>query len=186
MKNDAKLYILFGLLGMLGFLTITAKGRMFARRIGEKIMDLSTAGLDKLKKEEGFSPVPYRDAQGFSIGYGHYILPHEKDTLKNVTEEQARELLHKDTAIAANAVKRLVKVPLTQNQFDALVSFVYNVGVGAFSKSNLLRQLNSKNYAAAAQQFPVWNKMTTPGGEKVVIAALVKRRAHEQELFMSA
>lgn len=185
-SNRTNVVIIGGLIALLGWLTLTGRGRTVARMIGGKIVELSTAGLDKLKHEEGFSPVPYPDAQGFSIGYGHFILPHEKDTLKRITEDQGRELLRRDTLIASNAVKRLVKVPLTQNQFDALVSFVYNVGEGAFSKSTLLRQLNAKNYAAAANQFPIWNKMTTPAGTKVVVAALDKRRANEQLLFMSA
>ena len=76
-------------------------------------------------------------------------------------------------------VNDLVKVPLTQNQFDALVSLTYNIGTGAFEKSTLLKKLNTGDYQGAADQFTVWNK----GGGKV-LQGLVNRRAKEKEVFL--
>lgn len=77
-------------------------------------------------------------------------------------------------------------MPLTQNQFDALVSFSYNEGAGAFEESTLLHKLNLKDYNDAADQFLVWNKITDPKtGEKIVLDTLVKRRAQERKLFLS-
>ena len=142
-------------------------------------MDFSDKGLDNIKRFEGFSPVPYKDAQGFSIGYGHFIKPGEN--LTAVSEGQARILLKQDAAIASAAVKNSVKVPLTQNQFDALVSLSYNIGITAFRNSTLLQKLNAGDYSAAADQFARWNRSQ---GEQ--IAALDRRRASERELFLTA
>lgn len=139
-------------------------------------MEFSAQGYDVIKRFEGFSPSPYRDAQGWSIGYGHFILPGEN--LSWIDQAQADELLRKDAAIAVSAVNQMVKVPLSQNQFDALVSFVYNVGTGAFGSSTLLRLLNAGDYSGAASQFDRWNK-----SQNQVLTALVERRAKERELF---
>lgn len=183
--KPAQVWLLVGLLGFLGYITLTKKGRELALEIGQEIMKFSDNGLNVIKRFEGFSAVPYRDAQGWSIGYGHFILPGEN--LTQIDKAQAEVLLRKDAAIAEAAVDTHVTVPLTQNQFDALVSFVYNIGVSAFTKSTLLRKLNSGDYAAAAAQFAVWNKITdATTGQKVVKLALVTRRQGEQALFMSA
>ena len=174
-----KALALAGLLATLAYLSMTKSGRGVAEQIGESIMKFSDNGIDVIKRFEGFSSVPYRDAQGWSIGYGHFIKPDE--TLTAVSEEQANELLRQDAATASAAVSNNVTVPLTQNQFDALVSFTYNVGVTAFRNSTLLKKLNAGNYSGAADQFARWNKS---GGE--ILAALTSRRADEQELFMAA
>jgi len=85
-----------------------------------------------------------------------------------------------------DAVNQYVKTSLTQNQFDALVSFTYNEGTGALKHSTLLKKLNEKDYAGAADQFLVWNKITDPKtGEKVICETLVARRREERELFLS-
>ncbi len=78
-----------------------------------------------------------------------------------------------------SAVNTAVKVPINQNQFDALVSLTYNIGIGAFKDSTLLKKLNVKDYKGAAEQFPRWNR----GGGRV-LNGLVKRRKIEMELFL--
>lgn len=124
---------------------------------------------------EAYLPTP-NDV--WTIGWGH-----TSTTKKGmvITKEEAQDLFEKDTAWAVRAVNREVNVGLSQNQFDALVSFVFNVGEGAFKKSTLLRKLNSGDYEGAANEFPKWNKQ-----KGKVLKGLVRRRAHEQELFLSA
>lgn len=137
---------------------------------------MSAGGLQMLQGFEGFSATPYADHKGYSIGFGHLIQPGED--LTYVTQEQATALLAQDVASAQQTVQGAVTVPLTQNQFDALVSFVYNVGAGAFRASTLLRLLNAGDYAGAAAQFPRWiNASGSPS------PALVARRGDEQRLF---
>lgn len=184
MKQNTKIILLLGLSGIFAFLVFSKSGKRLAERAGVYIMELSDSALNVIKKFEGFSSKPYPDAQGFSIGYGHFILPHEKFT--SITRDQASALLRKDAMIAADAVQRLVKVTLTQNQFDALTSLVYNIGVEAFKNSTLLKKLNAGNYSEAAEQFSVWNKATVPGMGKIIVSALSNRRSDERELFLTA
>lgn len=142
-------------------------------------MMLSLAGLAHLKQWEGLKLTPYKDSAGlWTIGYGHLLKPGE--WWDSITEAKASELLADDVGTAEDAVNSLVKVPLSQPQFDALVSFVYNVGVGAFRRSTLLKRLNAGDYAGAAAQLPLWRKA---GGQ--VIQGLVNRRAAEVALFVS-
>lgn len=110
-----------------------------------------------------------------TIGYGHTKGVKMGDTC---SIEQAERWLREDCAEAETAVN-LVGVPLTQSQFDALVSFVFNVGVGAFKMSTLRRKLVAKDYMGAADEFPKWNKQAGK-----VLGGLVKRRASERELFL--
>ncbi len=104
-----------------------------------------------------------------------------KVTLKDaaITEPQALELLAKTLGKYEKAVNDYVKVPLTQNEFDALVSFTYNLGAGNLLSSTLLKKLNAGDKAGAANQFDVWNKA---GGK--VLQGLVTRRAAEKDLFL--
>lgn len=142
----------------------------------------SQTGIDLIKRFEGFVPTPYVCEGGkLTVGYGHVILPHEKDRLKHVTKEQAEAILRDDVVIAEDAVNRLVTVPITQGTFDALVSFTFNLGAGALQRSTLLELLNQKNYAAADKQLPRW---VFAGGKK--LRGLERRRAAEQELFQDA
>lgn len=111
-------------------------------------MDISKVGLDLIKEFEGFRGQPYTDVAGNpTIGYGHKILPGESFT-NGVTEAQATSLLLEDVSGAVAAVGRLVTVPLTQGQFDALVDFTYNEGAGSLRKSSLLYALNAGRYNA--------------------------------------
>ncbi len=120
-------------------------------------MQFSTAGLDLLKKSEGFRSHPYLDVAGLStIGYGHRALPLES-FLNGIDEEQAIQMLHEDISQAEESVRRLVKVALTQGQYDALVDFVYNLGGKRLAASSLLRELNFGRYGAAADQLLLWD-----------------------------
>lgn len=142
---------------------------------------ISDTALDLVKRFEGFSPTRYLCSGGkLTIGYGHVITtPHIKDFEKPITEQRARHILMMDMTYAAQAVDRLVKVPLTQNQFDALVSFVFNIGDGAFAASTLLRYLNKGRYQEAAVEFMRW---IHAGGKR--LDGLIRRRRAEQELFL--
>lgn len=139
-------------------------------------MHMSWDGLQRLADTEGFSAIPYADFKGKSIGYGHLIKPGE--SLSYVTRDDAMVLLSGDVADAERAVRTGVAVPINQNQFDALTSFAYNVGAGAFRKSTLLRKLNAGDYQGAAAEFPRWN---LAGGQP--LAALDARRAQERATF---
>lgn len=141
-------------------------------------MKIGKNGLNLIKKSEGFRAQAYLDTGKVpTIGYG---------TTKGVkmgqviTEEQATIYLMRDVASAEATVSKLVKVPLTQNQFDALVCFVYNVGSGAFSTSTLLRQLNLGMYDTVPTQLLRWNK---DNGR--VINGLTTRRQNEGALFQT-
>lgn len=112
----------------------------------------------------------------WTIGWGHTRTAKPGMT---ITLPQAEALFEKDTAWAQNAVNTRVKVPLSQHQFDALVSLVFNIGEGAFAKSTLLRKLNAKDYEGAAQQFLVWNKQ-----KGKTLKGLVRRRAEEMGYFL--
>lgn len=143
---------------------------------GGSDMHLSDAGLQALAQREGFSATPYWDHKGYSIGYGHLIKAGEN--LTSVTRDQAAQLLASDVAWAEQAVANNVTAPLSQNQFDALVSFAFNVGAPAFAKSTLVSLLNAGDYSAAGEQLPRWNKASG-----VVNGALVSRRASEVAQF---
>lgn len=141
-------------------------------------MKIGKNGLNLIKKSEGYRAQAYLDTGKVpTIGYG---------TTKGVkmgqviTEEQATIYLMRDVAGAEATVSKLVKVPLTQNQFDALVCFVYNVGSGAFSTSTLLRQLNLGMYDTVPTQLLRWNK---DNGR--VINGLTTRRQNEGALFQT-
>lgn len=113
------------------------------------------------------------------IGYGHDILPGE-NIPSPIDEAAATQLLEKDIAHVVSVINDSVSVPLNQNQFDALASFVYNIGVSAFRNSTLLKLLNQGDYAGAAAQFGRWNMF---GGH--VNAGLVARRKSEAAQFTS-
>jgi lysozyme len=120
-------------------------------------MQLSAAGLELLKRSEGFRSHTYNDVNGFpTIGYGHRILKSESFPA-GVDEARATAMLAVDVRQAEQAVLRLVKVPLTQGQFDALVDFCFNLGAGRLASSTLLKALNSGHHAEAAEQLLRWN-----------------------------
>lgn len=140
-------------------------------------MSLSQNGLDLIKGFEGLRLNAYQDSAGvWTIGYGH-TGPDVRPGM-SITQAQAEQLLRQDVARFEQAVRDNVRVPLTQNQFDALVSFTYNVGEGALQDSTLLRKLNAGDYAGAQTEFGRW---VYAGGER--LEGLERRRAAEAALF---
>ena len=143
---------------------------------------ISKTGIDLISSFEGIRLNAYDDGVGvWTIGIGTTIYPNGTKVKKGdkCTQEQALEYLQHDLKSFEKTVNDSVKVPLSQNQFDALVSLSYNIGSGAFKNSTLLKKLNAKDYAGAADQFLVWNK----GGGKV-LKGLVRRRDAERALFL--
>ena len=147
-------------------------------------MKTGKKGIDLIKEFEGFRAEPYRDAVGIpTIGYGNTYYEDGravKLTDPPITQARGEELLKSVLVRYESAVNRYVQVPISQNQFDALVSFAYNVGNENLRKSTLMKLLNEKKYGQAADQFPRWNRA---GGN--VLAGLTRRRARERELFLS-
>lgn len=139
---------------------------------------VSDAGVDFIKGREGLSLSAYSDAGSFSIGYGH-----TKTTSKEMTidEAKAEELLRSDLADVEAVINSAVKVQLSQGQYDAISSFIYNVGGGAFRDSTLLRKLNAGDYEGAAREFLRWNK-----SQGQVLDGLTKRRQAEMEMFLGS
>jgi len=138
---------------------------------------ISEPGLELIKRHEGLRLDAYLDPVGIkTIGYGHtgpdVLMP------MSITEETAEIMLENDLAECYGCIDNYVDVDLTQGQFDALCSFIFNLGCGAFRNSTLLRLLNRGDYDGARKQFPRW---CHAGGKK--LAGLVKRRAEEAELF---
>jgi len=141
-------------------------------------MQLSAAGLDLLKKSEGFRNRVYLDVAGVStIGYGHRLL-HPESFPGGIDEAQAAEILLSDVRDAEQAVRRLVRAPLTQGQFDALVDFCFNLGAGKLATSTLLKTLNRGRYDDALEQLLLWDHAGAREN-----SALKARRAAEARLW---
>lgn len=140
---------------------------------------MRTKNLQTIKDSEGLRLKAYLPTKNdvWTIGYGHTHGVYQGMT---ITEQQAEQFLHEDVKWSEDAVNQYVHVSLTQNQFDALVSFVFNVGTGNFSNSTLLRLLNKGDYKGAADQFLRWNKQ-----KGVVLNGLTIRRKNERALFLS-
>lgn len=137
-------------------------------------------GLALIKDSEGLRLSTYLDAVGKpTIGYGHLIRSGE--TFKGpISQQQAEALLRKDLYDTEQGIAKAVRVSITQGQFDALASFVFNLGAGRLRSSTLLRKLNAGDYAGAADQFLLWDKA---GGKP--LKGLTKRRQAERKLFLS-
>ena len=137
-------------------------------------------GIDLIKRFEGFSAKVYICPAGYpTIGYGH-VVKDDEDFAAGIDEAQAEELLRQDAKIAERAVLRLINVPLTDSQFDALVSFTYNLGGGALQRSTLRRKINREEHAEVPEQFMRW---VWAGGRK--LKGLVRRRAAEVIFYQS-
>ena len=145
---------------------------------------MSQKGIEHLKDSEGLRLKAYQDTgKVWTIGYGHTSAAGGMQVYAGltITHAQAEQLLKDDLArMTYPVIKRLVKVDLTQGQFDALCSFIYNLGEGQVSQSTLLKLLNAKDYKGASGQFGRW---IYDNGKK--FDGLVTRRANEQELFNS-
>ena len=139
-------------------------------------MKLGERGTEILKYFEGCKLTAYQDSVGvWTIGYGHTKGVYDGMT---ITQDQAEQMLLSELEEYEGYIENMVTVPLTQNQFDALVVWIYNLGPTNFKNSTLLKELNAGNYNAAGQEITRWNKA---GGK--VLAGLVKRREAEAELF---
>lgn len=143
-------------------------------------MKTSHTGITAIEGREGIRFTVYLDSKRLpTVGVGHLVL--KSDNLKvgdKITQEQCDAFLEKDLSIAENAINNLVHIPLSQNQFDALVSFVINIGTGkkGFAGSTVLRDLNKKDFAGAANALMLWVKPIEIKG----------RRRSEQKQFLTA
>lgn len=152
-------------------------------------MRTSSDGINFIRKWEGLKLFIYKDAGNKpTIGYGHLLIKNEREIYKTgITVNQAIDLLVKDLKRTEDGVNRLVKVPLTQNQFDALVSFSYNVGLDededyipeGLGDSTLLKKLNAGDYVGASEEFTKWVNV-----EKKPVKGLLLRRQAEKNLFL--
>lgn len=145
---------------------------------------LTAAALVGIKHDEGYRPYTYLDpvqiptrcwgntAPGLRVG-------------QRWTLAQCEAIFAQDIDRHARGVARCLTAPVTRNEFSAIVSFAYNVGVAATCKSTLVRLVNGGQYAAAANEFPKWVYATRPDGTKVVLPGLVERRKRERRLFLS-
>jgi lysozyme len=142
-------------------------------------MTTSLLGRKLIEQFEGFSPSAYQDQRGIpTIAYGHTSGVKMGDSC---TLWEADEWLAQDLKTAEDAIAKMVTCGLTQNQYDALISLVFNIGQGNFSRSTVLRELNILQYRAAADAFLMWCR--TNGN---VNAGLQRRREAERALFLTA
>lgn len=144
------------------------------------MMKISQAGIDLIKSFEGVRLHAYKAVpteEHWTIGYGHYSASVKPSDV--ITQKQAENLLAKDLQNFVNGVNKYVTSTINQNQFDALVSFAYNCGLGNFNKSTLLAMVNKRDFAGASLEFDKWTKS---GGK--VLGGLVKRREAERKLFI--
>jgi lysozyme len=143
------------------------------------MMQVSEKGLDLIRSSEGLRLTAYLCPAGkLTIGYGH-TGPDVKAGM-TITKDQANQLLIQDTKKFADAVNEMVTVPITQNMFDALVSFTYNLGPQNLRDSTLLKKLNAGDKQGAADEFLKWNKSNGK-----VLDGLTARRESERELFLA-
>lgn len=138
---------------------------------------ITQQGLNLIKHFEGFSSNVYKCPAGLpTIGYGHLIK--QGEVLNSVTEDEAEELLRHDVQVAEKAVLRLINIPLTDGQFDALVSFTFNLGSGSLQSSTLRRKVNRQEHDQAPIQLRRW---VWSGGRK--LKGLQLRRDAESTLY---
>jgi lysozyme len=139
-------------------------------------MRYSPVGFYRTKSHEACKLTAYLDQGGiWTIGWGHTrgVMPGQ-----TITMEEAENFLHQDMLIAENAVDKFVKVPLNQNEYDALVDFCFNVGIEHFLQSTLLKLVNEGNFLAAADEMLKWDHV-----KGKVSAGLLRRRTEEKLLF---
>jgi lysozyme len=141
----------------------------------------SRGGLELIKSFEGFREAAVRLPDGrWTIGYGHVRSAREGLT---ISEQDAEDLLAHDLRPVEDAILSMIFAPLNQNQFDALVSLVFNISPGRFRDSDILRLLNGGDFLSAANAFDVWRKARIHG-RVMVVDALVRRRAAEKAMFL--
>ena len=162
-------------------MALSEMGIKFIKSYEGKIM---RNGLHVMYDDHTGKPISrYEDAKGFpTIGYGHLITESEKAKnlyLNGITEEEANALFKQEIAVFERNILRVVTVELTQHEFDALVSFSFNVGTGNFNGSTLLKLLNQNKKKEAAEQFTRWIR-----SKGVILPGLVRRREAERDLFL--
>jgi lysozyme len=137
-------------------------------------------GLRLIRRFEGFSAIPYLCPAGYlTVGYGH-VVKNPAAFRQPITEDEATEILVLDVAKAEKAVLRLITVPLSDGQFDALVSFTFNLGSGALQRSTLRRKVNREDHAEVPAEFLRW---VWAGGKK--LKGLIRRREAEAALYQT-
>lgn len=144
-------------------------------------MQISNNGIAKLKLEEGEKLTGYKDTRGIpTVGVGHTGLVDGMPVSVGmvITKEKSTELLRSDLKWVKKSIADNVKAPISQNQYDALCSLIFNIGASAFVGSTVLRKLNAKDYSGAADAFLMWKK----AGKDLDI--LLPRRKRERELFL--
>jgi len=147
------------------------------QRVAAVLLSLSGVGAAGIIAHEGWVKVGYKDPVGIVTACAGHTATAELGRV--YTDAECHELLRQDVREAEQAVRRLVKVRLTQDQFDALVSFTFNVGQGNLARSTLLRKLNAGDCWGAADEFLRWNRA---GGQ--VFRGLTIRRQDERNLFI--
>ena len=145
-------------------------------------MKISSRGLELIKDFEGFSSTAYLDVVNIpTIGYGNTFYEDSRKVKlgEQISKTDALELLEKiANKDFADKIFSAIKVPVAQNQFDAMVSLAYNIGTGSFLKSTLLKKVNAGDFIGASEEFLKWNKS---GGKELL--GLTRRRKREQDLF---
>lgn len=145
----------------------------------------SQAGLEFITQWEGLILKPYKDVAGLrTIGVGHLIKPNENfpDGV-SITKEKALELLAIDVQLCENAIKKSFQVVLNQNQFDALVSFGFNCGVGVYTNSGVAKAISSNDFNKVPARLQEWCKARV-NGTLTTVPGLLNRRKAESDLFM--
>jgi lysozyme len=130
-----------------------------------------------IKEEETLQLIAYELGGYWQIGYGHLMLEGEKDV---ITAEEAEAFLVKDLSWCEGAIERYVSIPVTLNEFSAMVALCYNIGSGKIRGSSIIKKINIDDRPGAANAFLLWNRMNG-----VVMQALAKRRARERTLFLT-
>ena len=145
---------------------------------------VDAAGIAFITECEGCELDPYYDQAGYlTVGVGHLLDGEDDPWNRTITQAESDMLLEGDLMETEECMEECVAVPVNQNQYNAMCSLTFNIGVGAFGDSTLLRLLNEGDYMGAADQFLVWNKITVDG-EKVVSEGLANRREKERALFL--
>ena len=149
--------------------------------MSDALKTTGNGGIALIKQYEGLRLTTYKDAVGSpTIGYGHVENPIPPGGTRTITAEDAEQILREDLQRFEHDVNNMLTVEVTQNQFDALVSFAFNLGPANLKSSTLLRKVNSGDFNGAAAEFPKWNHA---GGQ--VLAGLTARRNAEKNLFLS-